>query len=270
VAPRYVAHRGGAALWPENSLEAFRGAIALGAPLLELDVHLTADGHVAVIHDPTLERTTTGTGPVGTHTAAELRRLRLKKRDGTPADEGVPMLEDVLALAAPSGTALLVEVKTPGPAVTYTSTAGAVQVTPGERYAGLERRVLAVLDAARLAERANVMAFNPAVLAEVRALAPRQTTTLLVDEHHVAGAGARGVDAVAWAVRAGVSSLGLHHSLCDADVVAAARAAGIAVGVFTVNDEAEMRRLAALGVDVIISDRADLVATMEREAAARP
>ena len=53
---RYVAHRGGAAQWPENSLTAFRNAIALGARVLELDVHLTADGVVAVIHDPTLDR----------------------------------------------------------------------------------------------------------------------------------------------------------------------------------------------------------------------
>ncbi len=266
---RYVAHRGGAALWPENSLEAFRGAIALGAPLLELDVHLTADGHVAVIHDPTLERTTTGSGPVAGHTAAELRRLRLRRRDGTLTDAGVPMLDDVLALAAPSPVALLVEIKTPGPAVRYESTADGVRAVPGERYPGLEQRVLALLDAAGLAARANLMAFNPAVVAEVRTLAPRQATTLLVDRHHVAGAGARGADAVAWAARAGVSYLGLHHSLCDADVLAAARAAGIAIGVFTVNDEGEMRRLAALGVDVIISDRADLVASMQRQAAGR-
>lgn len=266
MAPLFVAHRGGAALWPENSMEAFRGAVALGAPLLELDVHLTADGHVAVIHDPALERTTTGAGPVSRATAAELRGLRLRRRDGTVADEGVPMLEDVLALAASSSVALLVEIKTPGPAVTYASAAGRVQATPGERYPGLERRVLDLLAAAGLSGRANLMAFNPAVVAEVRALAPGQATTLLVDRQHVREAGARGADAVAWAVAAGVSYLGLHWSLCDAEVVAAARAARISVGVFTVNDEGEMRRLAALGVDVIISDRADLVATMQREA----
>jgi glycerophosphoryl diester phosphodiesterase len=113
------------------------------------------------------------------------------------------------------------------------------------------------------------MAFNPAVLAEVRALAPRQPTTLLVDRQHVAGAGAQGAEAVEWAAGAGATFLGLHYTLCDESVVAAARTAGISVGVFTVNAEAEMRRLAALGVDVIITDRADLVAKMEQEAAAR-
>ena len=71
---RYVAHRGGAAQWPENSLTAFRNAVALGAQVLELDVHLTADGVVAVIHDPTLDRTTSGHGAVGRATAASSRR----------------------------------------------------------------------------------------------------------------------------------------------------------------------------------------------------
>ena len=71
------------------------------------------------------------------------------------------------------------------------------------------------------------------------------------------------METVAWASGAGASFLGLHHTLCDASVVAAARAAGVALGVFTVNDEAAMRRLAEMGVDVIISDRADLVARLE-------
>lgn len=266
--PRYVAHRGGAALWPENSLEAFRSALALGAELLELDIHLTADGDVAVIHDPTLDRTTTGTGPVRARTATELRGLRLRRRDGTLAEEGVPMLGDVLALAAPTKVTLLIEFKTPGPAATYAAAAdGAVRAVPGERYPGLERRTLELLAGAGLGQRAILMAFNPAVLAEVRALAPGQPTTLLVDRHHVTEAGARGADAVGWAAGAGASFLGLHHSLCDEAVMARARAAGIAIGVFTVNDEAEMRRLAAMGVGVIISDRADLVVKLSQEAA---
>ena len=66
----FVAHRGGAARWPENSLTAFRGAIAGGARVVELDVHLTADGEVAVMHDPTLDRTSTGTGPLARATSA--------------------------------------------------------------------------------------------------------------------------------------------------------------------------------------------------------
>jgi glycerophosphoryl diester phosphodiesterase len=263
VAPRYVVHRGGAARWPENSLLAFRSAIAAGARLLELDVHATADGGVAVIHDPTVDRTTDGAGPVAAHTLAELGRLRLRGPDGTLGDEWVPTLDEVLAVAAPAGVALLVELKTPGPAVRYERAGGRVCARPGPRYAGLERRVLDALARASVAGRTTLMAFNPAVLAEVRALAPGQPTALLVDRQHVAGAGASAADAVEWAATAGATFLGLHWTLCDAGVVDAARTAGVALGVFTVNDEAAMRRLAGLGVDVIITDRPELVALMD-------
>jgi glycerophosphoryl diester phosphodiesterase len=263
---RYVAHRGGAAQWPENSLSAFRNALALGARILELDVHLTADGAVAVIHDPTLERTSSGTGPVAASTTADLKRARLRGPDGVLTDDWVPTLDEVLALAGPAGAALLVEVKTPGPAVRYERQGERVTAVPGPRYEGLERNVLDLLRSAGVSDRTFIMAFNPAVLAEVRALAPEQPTTLLVDRRHVEQSGARPVETVAWAREARASFLGVHYSLCDAAVVEAAHRAKISVGVFTVNDEPTMRRLAALGVDVIISDRADLVTRMQAEA----
>src|SRR5207244_5808354 len=84
---RIAAHRGGAALWPENSLLAFRNAIALGSDLLEFDVHLAAGGAVAVIHDATLERTTDGRGPVASMTAADLRRRGLTAPGGAATGE---------------------------------------------------------------------------------------------------------------------------------------------------------------------------------------
>src|SRR3982074_3824193 len=80
--PLLAAHRGGSLLWPENSLLAFRNAIALGADFIEFDVHLSRDGEVMVIHDPTLERTTDGQGAVRDRTVAELKALRLKDRAG--------------------------------------------------------------------------------------------------------------------------------------------------------------------------------------------
>jgi glycerophosphoryl diester phosphodiesterase len=256
---RYVAHRGGAALWPENSLLAFKNAIAAGARLLEMDVHQAADGTVVVIHDPTLDRTTNGTGPVAARTSADLRALRLRDASGALTEEWVPTLSEVLALAAPAGVALLVEIKTPGPAIHYVRAEDGVRITPGARYEGLEQRILDELAAAAVRERSMLMAFNPAVVAEVRARAPAQGTVLLVDRHHVEKAGVRPVEAVQWAVSAGVTYLGLHYTLCDAAVVEAARTAGIGIGVFTVNNEADMRRLADLGVDVIITDRADII-----------
>ena len=240
---RIAAHRGGAALWPENSLLAFRNAIALGSDLLELDVHLTAGGGVAVIHDARLERTTDGRGPVSSLTPAELRRVRLRGPGGAVTVEHVPMLDDVLGTAATSTVGLLVELKGPG---------------MGARYDGLEERVLAAVAAAGLQQRVTLMAFDPEVIARVRALAPRARTTLLIARRMLERAGAGPETTVDRAIAAGVTDLGLEHTLVDERVVAAARAARITLGAWTVNDEAEMRRMHALGVDVLTTDRPDL------------
>ncbi|MFP4642877.1 MAG: glycerophosphodiester phosphodiesterase [Spirochaetales bacterium] len=70
-----IAHRGGAALWPENTMEAFRGARSMGVDVLEMDVFLSADGEPVVIHDETVDRTTDGSGEVGRMTVDELKEL---------------------------------------------------------------------------------------------------------------------------------------------------------------------------------------------------
>jgi glycerophosphoryl diester phosphodiesterase len=257
---RLAAHRGGAALWPENSLLAFRQALALDCDLVEFDVHLTSDGALAVIHDPTLDRTTDATGPVATRTAAELGHARLRGPDGMLTDERVPMLEEVLALVGPSRTGFLVEVKGPaaGVGVRYARRGGRAAAVPGPRYEGLEERLVASLRRAGLLSRSTIMAFNPDVVAAIRALVPDQRTALLVSSHHVGQAHARPEDAVAWAVAAGATDAGLQYTLVDAAVADAARAAGLLLGVWTVNQERAMRRLVGLGVDVLTSDRPDV------------
>ena len=90
--PLIAAHRGGAALWPENSLLAFGNALGLGVDFVETDVHLTSDGEVVVLHDPKLDRTTTGTGAVAERRLADLASVRLRAADGTPTDEPMPTL----------------------------------------------------------------------------------------------------------------------------------------------------------------------------------
>src|SRR5512132_4150501 len=106
-----AAHRGGAALWPENSLLAFRNAIALGADFIEFDVHPSRDGELVVVHDPTLDRTTSGAGPVKDRTLAELKALRLKDRAGALTAESVPTLDEVVAVAAKGNARMLLEIK---------------------------------------------------------------------------------------------------------------------------------------------------------------
>jgi glycerophosphoryl diester phosphodiesterase len=262
VTPRtqLAAHRGGAALWAENSLLAFRNALALDSDLVEFDVHSTADGAIAVIHDPTLDRTTDARGAVVARTATELGRARLRGPDGALTDERVPTLEDVLTLVAPSRTGLLVEVKGPGAGVgvRYERRGGRAAAVPGPRYEGLEARLIASLRRAGLLSRATIMAFNPDVLAAVRGLVPDQRTALLVSARHIRQAGARPEDALDWALAAGATDAGLEYTLVTGAVVEAAHAAGLSLGAWTVNAERAMRRLVELGVDVLTSDRPDV------------
>jgi len=259
-ATRLAAHRGGALLWPENSVLAFRNALALGTDFLELDVHLSADGELVVIHDPTVDRTTDGAGAVVAQPAAELRRLRLREPGGALTDERLPLLADVLALMSGSAVGLLVEVKgpRPGAGVGYEHRDGMVHCRPGPCYEGLEERLVAALAAAGLARRTTIMAFNPEVLGRVRALAPEQRTTLLVARGHIERVGARPEATVEWALAAGASDLGLEHTVVDEGVIRRAHAAGLGLGAWTANEEDVMRRLVALGVDVLTTDRPDV------------
>ena len=161
------------------------------------------------------------------------------------------MLDDVLAAvaAAPRPVGLLVEVK---------------ESATGARYEGLEELILAALARAGLQAHATVMAFNPDVIARVRALAPRTRTCLLVERAAVERTGARPEQTVDWAVAARSTDLGIEYTLADERVVAAARAASLSLGVWTVNDATSIRTMLALGVDIITSDRPDLAKRVQR------
>ena len=247
--PLVAAHRGGAALWPENSLLAYRGALALGVDLLETDVHLTADGEVVVLHDPTLDRTTTGAGPVRDARRADLAPLRLRASDGSATQEPLPTLVELLALLRPGPAELLLEIKV-GP-----------QRQP---YPGIEAKTLAHVRAAGVLDRVIVMAFEAETLRRVRALDPQVRMALLVSRSRVTGEGGGPAAPVRWATEAGATHLGIDHRVVEAGVVAAARHAGLKVAVWTVNDESDLRRVLDLGVDVVITDRPDLALRQRR------
>ncbi len=102
----FVAHRGGIVPgYPENTLAALRHAMELGAPVLEIDLRGSKDGHVVIIHDRTLDRTTNGSGRVSHHTLAELKRLDAGR------GETIPTYEEVLTLISGTGVKLLLDIK---------------------------------------------------------------------------------------------------------------------------------------------------------------
>jgi len=236
-----AAHRGGALLWPENSLLAFRNAVALGADFIEFDVHLSRDGEVMVIHDPTLDRTTNGQGAVRDRTVAELKALRLKDRAGVVTGETVPTLDEVIAVASRAGRRMLLEIKLD---------AGRA------RYPGIEEKVLALLDRHRMAGSTVVMAFEPATWKRMRELRPDLAVCALYSARML---GRTTLAAELETLRvAGVGFVGLEHTVVDTGALAQARQAGIQVGAWTVNDAAAMRRLIDAGVGVLITDQPDV------------
>jgi glycerophosphoryl diester phosphodiesterase len=102
-----AAHRGGAALWPENSRMAFENAAQLAVEQVEFDVHFSADRRLVVIHDATLERTTDGVGPVSARTWEELSRLVVKGTGG----QRMLLLDEVVEIFRPTAIALRIELK---------------------------------------------------------------------------------------------------------------------------------------------------------------
>jgi glycerophosphoryl diester phosphodiesterase len=240
-----AAHRGGSLLWPENSLLAFRNALALGADFIEFDVHLSRDGEVVVIHDATLDRTTTGTGPVRDRTLAELTTLRLKDRSGTVTQEPMPTLDEVTAVAAQAKRRMLLEIK--------------VDATKA-RYPRIEEKVMAILDRHGMVASTVVMSFEPPTWRRIRELRPEVATCALYSAGMLRRAGlATELDLLK---AAGVGYIGVEYSAVDAAAVAEAQRAGVGLGAWTVNDAGDMKRMIEAGVTILITDQPDVAKTL--------
>jgi glycerophosphoryl diester phosphodiesterase len=162
-----VAHRGLSAVAPENTMAAFRLAAESGCDLVEFDIHLTKDDELVVIHDDTLERTTSGTGFVRDHTLAEIRGLDASFGNSAYAGERVPTLDEVVAWAAVTGIALAPEIKQPLPE------------TGRPAYPEIAERIASVLVAHDMVGRSVVHAFEQPPIRRMREVLPSATTAVL-------------------------------------------------------------------------------------------
>lgn len=222
--PWVIAHRGASAAFPENTTAAFRGAGALGADAVELDARRTADGEAVVHHDAAVP----GVGVIAELAAASLRRRA----------PWVPTLAE--ALEACAGMWIDVEVKN----------------SPADPDWDPEDRLVdRVLETLRAGSREVLLtSFNPATIARVRTLDPGLPTGWLVEMAPL-------LPALAGAAAEGHSFLLPHYSLlagrAAGAAVAAARQEGIRLIAWTVDDPAESRRLAAAGLDGIVTNRPD-------------
>ncbi|MDR7545363.1 MAG: glycerophosphodiester phosphodiesterase family protein [Armatimonadota bacterium] len=239
------AHRGGAGLAPENTLAAFRGALALGVDYLEMDLHASADGEIVVIHDATLQRTTNGRGYVRQTPLSELKRLDAGAWFHSRfAGERIPTLREVLELVVASGDGrvrLNLETK-------YDASAP----PPGD----FEERILQLVREARMSDRVIIQSFHYPSLGRVKILSPAVPTAVLRRASHIAP------DAVAVVRQTGATLYSPNFRLIGAEVIDALHRAGIPVVPWTVNDPAEMERLLDAGIgklpgDGIITDYPD-------------
>lgn len=255
-APLLVAHRGGAKLAPENTLVAFRSAVeAWGADMLELDVRLSKDGHVMVIHDETVDRTTDGTGRVADFTRAELQALDAGHRfidvEGAPSFRAtgvtIPTLDELLD-ACPT-VWLNVEAK-------EAAVAGPLMELVRRR--GETHRVL--LAAEHESNRAEARGY------EGPWGASRLHCILFWLTHRLPAGGlyTPPIDALQ------IPEVWKGVRVLTPRLVREAQRRNIPVHVWTVDDPADMRRLLDWGVDAIQSDRPDLLSEVLVERAGRP
>jgi glycerophosphoryl diester phosphodiesterase len=255
-APLLVAHRGGAALAPENTLLAFRRAVEWwDADMLELDVHATLDGEIVVFHDSTLERTTDGSGSIADHTLEQVRKLDAGYRftpDGgqTFPFRGrgvtVPTLREVLE--ALPGVRVNVEIKDPR------AQDGLWEVI---RAAGATGRLLIAAGSSR--NRARLRVYPLPTSAGKEELWPfylqvKLGLTLYAPE----------VDALQ------IPDTWQGRRIASRDFVEAAHRLNLPVHVWTIDEIPDMNRLLDWGVDGIMSDRPDRLARVLNERFGRP
>ncbi|BCY14381.1 glycerophosphodiester phosphodiesterase family protein [Actinoplanes sp. L3-i22] len=225
-----VAHRGYSTVAPENTLPALVGAARAGATFVEFDVRATADGVPVVIHDRTVDRTTTGTGRVWDLRADEIARLDAGSWFG-PGHAGlrVPTLAEALAALEPTGAELLLEIKPPA--------------TLDEVKA-----VMAALAEYDLLDRTVVQSFDADVVRKARQVAPEVRRGLLVFRFDA--------ETVELSRELGITfcNPSVEDVLGGAPTIAALAEVGVGVLPWTANDMTQWRPLADAGVAGLITD----------------
>lgn len=241
------AHRGGAALAPENTLASFRNGLKFNPDFLEMDVHLTKDGVPVVIHDGTIDRTTNGSGRVVNYTLAELQEFNAaaKFSGGDFGPQVIPAFAQVLDLVKDTGVRVEVEIK---------PTADVL------RYNGIEQKVLDELAARGMLDRARIMAFEFDTLLRAKEIRPHVQTIALLSLAFLGNTTAyQPVPALDYIATIGVDGIGVNKDLVKPALVDEAHRRGMRVGLWTVDGEEEIKKFIGMGVDSITTNRPDVL-----------
>ena len=215
-------HRGAAGLEPENTLRSFQRALDLGVDVIELDVHLTKDQHLVVIHDATVDRTTDGSGAVGDLTLCEIQQLDAGQ------GEQVPTLQEVIDLVAQKAI-LQIELK----------------------GLDVEHQVAHMITANHLIDHVIVTSFRHNMVKTVKMVNPQISTGVLFL--------GLPIDAPRLAHDAHADAVHPHVNYINPELVESCHSQGLSVRVWNTDDPFEMREMIALDVDAIGSNRPDIL-----------
>lgn len=237
-----IAHRGFSGKYPENTMLAFSKAIEAGADGIELDVHLSSDGELVIIHDELLDRTTDGKGAVADYTCAELKEFDASAGYvGVYGVNRIPTLREYFELVAPVGGFITnIELKT------------GINV-----YPGIEEKVSAMIKEFDLADRIIISSFNHYSVLRAKRLDPDITCGFLCESWIV--------DFGAYAEKYGVECVHPMHLTLTEQTAAEIKSHGIRMNTWTVNTPDEVLRLADLGVDAVIGNYPDMTKAVIKE-----
>jgi len=251
-----VAHRGGAALAPENTLAAFGQARQWPVDAIELDVQMSRDGYLIVFHDHTVQRLTEARGNLLDLELAELQTLDAARHfpGGWPQRERIPLLCDVLQLAQAAELQVHIEIK------------------QGERagvpvcYPGIAEAVVQEVRAAEMLEQVLIISFDWDALGRIKALEPALPTGALVAASTWSPRTADAFPALMERIRPWQCEwIGIQDSLVTPQMPDVCHAQGFLLGVWTVNELDRLQDLARAGVDALTSDRPDLFRLLPEE-----
>lgn len=228
------AHRGASAYAPENTLEAFKLAIEQHADGVELDVQLTKDGKLAVIHDETIDRTCNGTGYVKNFTIAELKQFTCNKTHPEYSSAVIPELKEVLKLLKPTNLTVNIELK-----------------TGIYRYKGIEEKVLRLVEKIGMEDRVIYSSFHHPSIVKINKINPEAKTGILFSDGWI--------NVIYYARLIGADALhpSLNH-MRSKKLIKECRKKKIPLHVWTVDDADIMKYLVEQRIGAIITNYPDI------------
>jgi glycerophosphoryl diester phosphodiesterase len=235
-----IAHRGASGYTPENTLAAFRRAVALGVTFIETDLQLTRDAHFVALHDETVNRTTNGQGSVQHMTLAEVRRLDAGSWFGSEfMGERIPTLLDIVDFSRKHDVVFYLELKPSG-------------------FWGGEHALISALRDSGAIQRTVIISFDTLILQGLRKIEPTLMTGVLFEGQLE--------NPFEKALEIGARQLAVKGDLVSPNLLREAHKRDLQVVCWTINNPAHMRLLAAAGVDGIMSDYPDrLLSSLKKQ-----